>query len=417
MTGSIHQQLAMTKAASRSLVTLPEITVNAVLLDLADLLIKESNTILRANSKDCTRMDEGNPRYDRLLLTIERLEGIASETRTVAGLPSPLKKILEERKRPNGLHIKKVTVPLGVIGIIYEARPNVTVDTFALCFKSGNACVLKGGSDAKDSNAAIVRLIQAMLKKHGIDEHAILLLPPDRKAVETMLKADDMIDVVIPRGSQSLIDFVRKNSSIPVIETGAGIVHTFVDASGDTAKAAAIVFNAKTRRPAVCSALDTLIIHQSKLKDLPKIVQPLLAKNVEIFADSRAFQSLKSSYDPALLKKATSKHFGTEFLSLRMSIKTVKNLDEALEHIAQFSSKHSEAIIAEDTTIIQRFLSEVDAAAVYANASTAFTDGAQFGMGAEIGISTQKLHARGPMGLQELTSCKWIVEGEGQTRQ
>ncbi|MDD5054706.1 MAG: glutamate-5-semialdehyde dehydrogenase [Candidatus Peribacteraceae bacterium] len=411
------RQLARTKAASRSLGTLSEKTITAVLLDLADLLIKESKTILRANGKDCARMNESDPRYDRLLLTMERLKGIASETRTVAGLPSPLRRVLEERKRPNGLHIKKVTVPLGVIGIIYEARPNVTVDTFALCFKAGNAVVLKGGSDAKDSNAAIVRLIRSVLKKHRVNEHAILLLPPDRQAVETMLKAVDMIDVIIPRGSQSLIDFVRKTSSIPVIETGAGIVHTYVDVSGDTKKAAAIVFNAKTRRPAVCNALDTLIIHQSKLKDLPTIVKPLLAKNVEIFADKSAYQALKSSYDPKLLKLATAKHFGTEFLSLRLSIKTVKNQDEALKHIDQFSSKHSEAIIAEDQKIIQRFLSEVDAAAVYANASTAFTDGAQFGMGAEIGISTQKLHARGPMGLQELTSYKWIVEGEGQTRQ
>lgn len=417
MKTSLLRQLARTKAASRSLVTLPGKTVNAVLLDLADLLIKESKTILRANGKDCSRMNESDPRYDRLLLTSERLKGMVSDIRTVAGLPSPLGRILEERKRPNGLKIKKITVPLGVIGIIYEARPNVTVDTFALCFKAGNAVVLKGGSDAKDSNAAIVRLIQTVLKKHGIDKHAILLLPPDRKAVETMLKADDMIDVVIPRGSQSLIDFVRKTSGIPVIETGAGIVHTYVDVSADTAKAAAIVFNAKTRRPSVCNALDTLVIHQSKLKDLQMIVQPLLAMNVEIFADTPAFKALEKSYDHRLLKKASPKHFGTEFLSLRMSIKTVKNLDEALDHIDRFSSKHSEAIVAEDSKVIEHFLSAVDAAAVYANVSTAFTDGAQFGMGAEIGISTQKLHARGPMALQELTSYKWIVEGEGQTRQ
>ncbi len=416
MTNSILKQLAKTKTASRTLVTVPEKTINAILLDLADRLMKDGKAIIAANGKDCARMDKNDPRYDRLLLTTDRLEGMAADIRTVALLPSPLKRILENRKRPNGLQIKKITVPLGVIGIIYEARPNVTVDTFSLCFKAGNACVLKGGSDAKDSNAAIVEVIQSVLKKHGVDQYVVQLLPPDRKAVETMLHADDMIDVVIPRGSQSLIDFVRKTSHIPVIETGAGIVHTYVDASGDTRKAAAIVFNAKTRRPSVCNTLDTLIIHESKLKDLPTIVKPLLAKNVEIFADTNAFQAIKSSYDPRLLKKATAKHYGTEFLSLRMSIKTVKNLDEALDHIAQYSSKHSEAIIAEDSKAIQRFLSEVDAAAVYANASTAFTDGAQFGMGAEIGISTQKLHARGPMALQELTSYKWVIEGKGQTR-
>ncbi|NOS67560.1 MAG: glutamate-5-semialdehyde dehydrogenase [Candidatus Peribacteraceae bacterium] len=413
---TLSSSLAKTKTAGKTLAHLPEKTVNAVLKDLAAALVKNEKTILTANAKDLQRMKETDPRFDRLALSPARLADIAKDLKTVMTLPSPLGKILEQRTVPNGLQLTKVSVPLGVVGIIYEARPNVTVDSFSLCFKSGNACVLKGGSDAADSNKAIVAVIQSVLKKRKIDPAAILLLPADRSAVTEMLNATGMIDVVIPRGSQTLIEFVRNHSKVPVIETGAGIVHTYIDASADAKKAAAIVFNAKTRRCSVCNALDTLIIHTSRLKDLAMIIAPLTRKKVEIFADGPSFAALKGRYDAALLKKAGPSDFGTEFLSLKMSVKTVKSLDEALAHIDRYGSRHSEAIIAKDTKTIERFLSEVDAAAVYANASTAFTDGAQFGMGSEIGVSTQKLHARGPMGLPELTSYKWIVRGNGQVR-
>ncbi len=413
---SISSALAKTKRAGKALGVLPNKTVNEVLKDLARALTTHQGNILAANGKDLRRMNETDPRFDRLALSPARLKDIARDLETVAALPSPLSRVLEERTRPNGLHLKKVTVPLGVVGIIYEARPNVTVDVFSLCFKSGNACVLKGGNDARDSNHVLVSIIQSVLKKHHIDPHVVLLLPPDRASAAAMMTTHGMIDVLIPRGSQALIDYVRKNSRIPVIETGAGIVHTYVDKSADAKKATEIIFNAKTRRPSVCNALDTLIIHRSRLKNLPMIVAPLGKKRVRIFADTPAFSVLKNTYDPTFLKRAKQQHFGTEFLSLKMSVKTVKNLDEALKHIDRYSSRHSEAIVAQDKKIIERFLSEVDAAVVYANASTAFTDGAQFGMGSEIGVSTQKLHARGPMALGELTSSTWIIRGNGQVR-
>lgn len=417
---AITSALAKTKrasAASRAVAEgRPATTVNAVLKDLANALIKNQKAILAANAKDLRRMKESDPRFDRLALSPARLKTIAEDLRTIAALPSSLGKILEKRTRPNGLQLTKVTVPLGVVGVIYEARPNVTVDVFALCFKSGNGCVLKGGSDAIDSNRALVAVIQSVLKKHRVDPSVILLLPPDRSSTTAMMAAHGLIDVLIPRGSQALIELVRKNATIPVIETGAGIVHTYVDASADLQKATQIIFNAKTRRPSVCNALDTMLIHSSLLKKLPALTSPLIKKRVTIHADAPAFAALKGHYPATLLKKALPKHFGTEFLSLRMSIKTVRNLDDALAHIERYGSKHSEAIVAENKKIIDRFLNEVDAAAVYSNASTAFTDGTQFGMGGEIGISTQKLHARGPMGLSELTSYKWIVRGKGQTR-
>lgn len=411
----ISLALAKTKRASAGILP-ADGTIKKVLKDLANAIINNQARILRANAQDLKRMNESDPRFDRLALSPARLTAIANDLRAVASLPSPLGKVLEKRTRPNGLQLNKISVPLGVIGVIYEARPNVTVDVFSLCFKSGNACVLKGGSDAEDSNRALVSVIQSVLKKHHIDPNVILLLPPSRSAVTVMLNAHGMIDVVIPRGSQVLIDFVRKNSTIPVIETGAGIVHTYIDAGADVKSAAQIIFNAKTRRPSVCNALDTLLIHQSLLKSLPTIIAPLLRKRVRIFADAPSFNVLKKTYDQKLLKRAAPKHFGMEFLSLQMSIKTVKNLDEALAHIALYGSQHSEAILSKNTKNIERFLNEVDAAAVFANASTGFTDGAQFGMGAEIGISTQKLHARGPMALPELTSYKWIVRGKGQVR-
>ncbi len=402
--------------ASRSLGLLAAEKVNAVLLDLADEAVKQIPALLVENQKDLDRMDPKDPKYDRLQLSEKRIQDIANDIRNVVSLPSPLGKLLSEKKLENGLLIKKVSVPMGVIGVIYEARPNVSFDVFSLCFKTGNASILKGGSDASFSNEAIIKVIHSVLKKHNIDTNVAELLPPDRTATEALLNAVGFVDVIIPRGSQGLIDFVRLNAKVPVIETGAGIVHTYFDASGDLEKGKAIVNNSKTRRVSVCNALDCLIIHESRLVDLPVIAAPLINSNVELFADDLAYQSLKASYPENLLQPASDEHFGTEFLDYKMSVKTVKTLEEALEHIANYSSKHSEAIVSEDSASIEKFLNSVDAAAVYANVSTAFTDGAQFGLGAEIGISTQKLHARGPMGLDELTSYKWIVEGQGQIR-
>jgi len=393
-----------------------EETIRNLLFDLADEAEEHSGLILYENQKDLDRMDKNDPKYDRLKLTAERISGIAADIRNVAALPNPVGRILAETVRPNGMKITKVSVPFGVIGIIYEARPNVTFDVFSLCLKSGNACVLKGGSDAIYSNTAIVEVIHQVVRKHGLPEGVVTLLPAGREETHEMLHAHGYIDLIIPRGSQNLIDFVRQNSSIPVIETGAGICHTYFDAAGDVRKGAEIVFNAKTRRPSVCNALDCLVIHRDRLIDLPRLTEKLAEKEVIVFADDEAYAALSGNYPTELLKPATLESFGTEFLSLKMAIKTVGTLDEALEHIARYSSKHSEAIISEDQLSIQKFRKMVDAAAVYSNVSTAFTDGAQFGLGAEIGISTQKLHARGPMALEELTSYKWIVEGNGQVR-
>ncbi len=331
-------------------------------------------------------------------------------------LPSPVGEILERKTLDNGLELSKVRVPMGVIAVIFESRPNVTFDVFALCLKTRNACVLKGSSDAHDTNTIVVRLMHEVLAQHGLNPDAVFLAPPQREWLPQILQAVGYIDLAIPRGSKGLIDFVRDNASIPVIETGAGIVHTYVDASADLDKAKAIITNAKTRRVSVCNALDTLIIHRSLLAELPALMQEMGEDHgVEVFADEDAFDALEGRYAGSL-NRAEEQHFGQEFLSLRMSIRTVGSLDEALEHIHRYSSKHSEAIVAEDPAVIEQFLNEVDAAAVYANTSTAFTDGGQFGMGAEIGISTQKLHARGPMALPELTSYKWVVRGDGQVR-
>jgi glutamate-5-semialdehyde dehydrogenase len=390
--------------------------IDRVLEDVATAAIEQTDTLVRENQKDLDRMVTSDPKYDRLKLTAERIKGIANDILAVAKLKNPLGELISEDTRPNGLHISKIRVPLGVVGVIYEARPNVTFDVFALCFKTGNICILKGGSDADFSNRAIIAVIHGVLKKHHIDVNAATLLPAEREATEALLNAREYVDVLIPRGSQQLIDYVRNNSKVPVIETGAGIVHTYFDESGDIDKGKEIIFNAKTRRVSVCNALDCLIVHNSRLNDLPTLVNKLVDNNVELFADERAFEVLTYSYPSKLLYKAAPEHFGIEFLSYKMAIKTVDDPDEAFDHIARYSSKHSEAIIAENAAIIERFLNEVDAAAVYANTSTAFTDGAQFGLGAEIGISTQKLHARGPMGLAELTSYKWVVRGNGQVR-
>lgn len=391
-------------------------TINQVLHNLAAAAINETGYLLQENQKDLDRMNPEDPKYDRLKLSATRIKDIAGEIINIAGLENPLGTLLSEKTMPNGLHISKVTVPLGVVGVIYEARPNVTFDVFSLCFKTGNVCILKGGSDAAYSNEAIISVIHKVLQKHHIDTNIATLLPAEREATDALLNAVGYVDVLIPRGSQQLINHVRNYSKVPVIETGAGIVHTYFDESGDLKKGSAIVFNAKTRRVSVCNALDCLLVHSARINDLPALIEPLAGKETELFADERAYEILKGHYPAGLLNKAKPEHFGTEFLSMKMAIKVVDSFDDALEYIAINSSKHSEAIISETEAHIEAFLNNVDAAAVYVNASTAFTDGAQFGLGAEIGISTQKLHARGPMGLNELTSYKWIVKGNGQVR-
>ncbi|MEZ5105344.1 MAG: glutamate-5-semialdehyde dehydrogenase [Draconibacterium sp.] len=412
----IEKQLKSVLEASRKLNLVTDETVQKVLFELATEARSKADLILAENQKDLDRMDIADPKYDRLKLTKERIEGIASDIENVAKLKSPLGIVKSETTRPNGIKISKVTVPFGVIGIIYEARPNVTFDVFALCLKSGNACVLKGGSDAIHSNQAIVSIIQDVLGKYDLDENTVALLPAGREETNEMLHAHGYIDLIIPRGSQSLINFVRENAKIPVIETGAGICHTYFDEFGDAEKGREIIFNAKTRRPSVCNALDCLIIHESRLPNLPDFGKKLSEDNIVVYADEKSYQKLKGNYPDSLLLHATEESYGTEFLSLRMAVKTVASFDEAIEHINKYSSKHSEAIISENKENIQKFEKMVDASSVYSNVSTAFTDGAQFGLGAEIGISTQKLHARGPMALEELTSYKWIIEGDGQTR-
>ena len=416
MSTNITELLKQSVTASRQLITLSDEAINRILTDTADELINRQAEVLAANEKDLARMDPANPKYDRLKLTTDRLAGIAGDMRNVASLPSPLGKVISEAIRPNGMAIRKVSVPFGVIGVIYEARPNVTFDVFSLCFKSANACVLKGGSDADDSNRALVTIIHTVLERHGIDPAVCTLLPPEREATTELLNAVGLVDLIIPRGSSSLINFVRDNARVLVIETGAGICHTYFDKDGDKEKGQAIVNNAKTRRVSVCNALDCLIIHRERLYDLPFICDKLKDSNVTIYADEQAFTALSGQYPSALLQPANEDSFGTEFLDYKMSIRTVASLEEALEHIACYSSKHSESIVSESFEAIRLFQQQVDAACVYANVSTAFTDGAQFGFGAEIGISTQKLHARGPMALPELTTYKYIIEGNGQIR-
>ena len=390
--------------------------VNQVLTGLATAAIARTEYLLTENQKDLDLMDHKDPKYDRLKLTAERIADIAKEIENIASLDTPLGYVFSEKTMPNGLHITKVRVPLGVVGVIYEARPNVTFDVFSLCFKTGNVCILKGGSDAQHSNKAIISIIHEVLLSHDINVNVATLLPADREATDVLLNATGYVDVLIPRGSQQLINHVRDNSKVPVIETGAGIVHTYFDEFGDIEKGANIIFNAKSRRVSVCNALDCLIVHYTRLRDLPNLVKQLGEKKVSIYADKTAFTILKGHYPDGFLNHAKPEHFGTEFLAMRMSLKVVDSFEEALEHIKQYSSKHSEAIISEDAGRTEAFLNQVDAAAVYVNASTAFTDGAQFGLGAEIGISTQKLHARGPMGLEELTSYKWVVRGNGHIR-
>lgn len=413
----IHRELRKVQQASRRLIGLSEVEIATILRELADLAEAETEFLLAANQKDLDRMDPKDPKYDRLLLNPDRIRGIAADLRKVAELPSPLGQILDEGTLDSGLQVQRISVPLGVIGIIFESRPNVTFDVFSLCLKSGNASVLKGSRDAHFSNEAILKLIEGVLAPRGLTG-CCYLAPSEREALPSILQADEFIDVIIPRGSQALINFVRENARVPVIETGAGIVHTYLDSSADLEKAKAIITNAKARRVSVCNALDCLLVHESQLVALPVLLEDLGQQyKCIVHADQKAQMVLAGHYPEELLLAATPESFGTEFLSMQLAVKTVDNLSEALDHIARFSSKHSEAIITEDAATCKAFLKQVDAAVVYANTTTAFTDGAQFGLGAEIGISTQKLHARGPMALRELTSYKWIVRGDGQVRE
>ena len=417
MTTDLSHILDNARVAANKLNLIDDATIARVLCAVADEADRQVDYILQANRRDLERMSERDPKYDRLMLTRERLAGITADMRRVASLPSPLGRTLASYDRPNGMHIDKVSVPFGVIGIIYEARPNVTFDVFALCMKSGNVCVLKGGSDAHDSNTALINIINRVLISHGIDSNTAVLLPNDHRYTDQLLTAVGKVDLVIPRGSSRLINYVREHALVPVIETGAGICHTYFDEAGDLEKGRRIVCNAKTRRVSVCNALDCLIVHQKRLTDLPALCAPLAEKHVIIYADPQAYEALAGRYPDELLQPATAESFGTEFLDYKMAIKTVASFDEALAHIARYSSKHSECIVTEDEEHKRRFTRQVDAACVYTNVSTAFTDGGQFGFGAEIGISTQKLHARGPMALPELTTYKYIISGNGQTRE
>lgn len=404
-------------AASRALAALDSEKINRVLLELADEIERQSAYILSENERDLAVKDPADPMYDRLMITPQRIKGIAEDMRHVAALHSPVGEELARWTRPNGMEIVKVRVPFGVIGVIYEARPNVSFDVFSLCFKTSNACVLKGGSDAVHSNAAAISIIKKVLYRCAVPQDAVTLLPNDRQATARLLTATPYVDLLIPRGSASLIRYVRENAHVPVIETGAGVCHTYFSADGEVKKAAAVVFNAKTRRVSVCNALDCLIVHSSRLNDLPAVCAPLMKKNVQIQADPRAYLALEGRYAKNLLVPADEDSFGTEFQDYKMALKTVDSLEEALDHIARYSSGHSECVITENPETAMRFQQRVDAACVYVNVSTAFTDGAQFGFGAEIGISTQKLHARGPMGLPELTSYKYLISGNGQVRE
>ena len=404
------------KLASRKLALMEEKLINEVLNAVADAAIRDKDIILAANSADLQLMNPSDPKFDRLKLTVSRIEDIASDMRNVASLPSPFGKVLYEDVRPNGLKLRKISVPFGVIGVIYEARPNVSFDVFSLCMKSGSACILRGGSDAYNSNKAIVETIHGVLDKFGIDRNIVQLLPADREATTELLHANDYVDLIIPRGSSGLINYVRKESTVPVIETGAGICHTYFDLAGDAVMGAKIINNAKTRRVSVCNALDCLLVHADRLSDLPELCALLADSKVIVYADKPAFQSLRGAYPEELLKPATPESFGTEFLDYKMAVKTVNSVEEAVNHIFKYSSKHSECIVTEDRKAAEYFRRAVDAACVYVNAPTSFTDGAQFGLGAEIGISTQKLHARGPMGLKEITTYKWLIDGEGQVR-
>ncbi len=404
------------RRAGRMLAFRSETEINEILCAVADATESRTEWILCENAKDLARMDETDPKYDRLKLTRDRIRGIAEGIRGVASLPSPVGRVLEKTVRPNGLELCKVSVPFGVIGVVYEARPNVTLDVFSLCFKAGNACLLKGGSDADCSNRALMEVIYSVLDRYGLDRHVLVLLPPGHESTGELLNARGYVDLLIPRGGRGLIDFVRRNATVPVIETGAGVCHTYFDKAGDVEKAAAIVRNAKTRRVSVCNALDCVLVHRDRVADLCSLCDGLQQSGVLIYADETAFGQLAGRYPSELLQPASEAHYGTEFLDYKMAIKTVSDLEEAVGHIAEYGSGHSECIVTEDEESAAYFLKAVDAACVYVNAPTSFTDGGEFGLGAEIGISTQKLHARGPMGLNELNTYKWCIRGAGQVR-
>ncbi|MGL4908819.1 MAG: glutamate-5-semialdehyde dehydrogenase [Bacteroidales bacterium] len=409
--------LPQVRSASRSLNFLTDTEVNQILLSLADCILDNSNFLIAENGKDLAKMEQENPLFDRLLLNQERIEGIAKDIQNVASLASPVGVVLAQNTRPNGMRLTKLTVPFGVVGVIYEARPNVTLDVFSLCFKSGNACVLKGGSDAQHSNIAAVSLIHQVLQKYNVDPMVVQLLPASRASTNDLLNAVGLVDLIIPRGSESLIQFVRDNARIPVIETGTGVCHIYIDEFADVHKAKGIITNAKTRRVSVCNAAECMVMHAVQLPNLSEICSDLAHKNVQLYVDDKAFVVLQNHYPSHLLHKATAEDFGKEFIDYKLAIKTVDSIEQAIEFINTHGTMHSECIVSENAERITLFQKMIDAACVYANVSTAFTDGAQFGLGAEIGISTQKMHARGPMSLAELCSYKWLIEGEGQVRE
>lgn len=390
--------------------------INAALRGIADAIQRNSDTLIRANAADLGKMSPDDPKYDRLMMTIPRLDTIVESLRKIADMDDPTGRVLSHDVRPNGLVVERVSVPFGVIGIIYEARPNVTFDVSALCLKSGNVSLLKGSRDAWESNNAIAGLIRGVLRDNDIPEDAVILLPPDHAAGDAMMQAVGYVDLIIPRGGRGLIDYVRSRAKVPVIETGAGTCHIYFDSVGDTNKGARIIVNAKTRRVSVCNALDCLLVHSSRIADLPALCEGLSEKNVTIYADELSYVALQGKYPQALLRHAVQENYGKEYLDYAMTIKTVDSMTEAMDFISKYGSGHSESIITEDRARGESFLRAVDAACVYMNAPTSFSDGGQLGLGAEIGISTQKLHARGPMGLKELTTYKWVIRGNGQIR-
>lgn len=404
------------KKASKNLTHISDEKRNRVILRLADILEQNMDSLLKENRKDLEKMDVANPMYDRLKLTSDRIKGIADDLRHVASLPSPLGEVIEHRTLPNGIDLKKVSVPFGVIGVIYEARPNVTFDVFSICFKSGNACILKGGKDAENSNKEAIKLIHQALAEENISSDSAVLLPSSHDATGALLNASAYVDVCIPRGGKKLINFVRENAKVPVIETGAGVVHLYFDESGDLGKGKRIIENAKTRRVSVCNALDTVLVSRKRLKDLYELLAGLAENDVEIYADEDSFCELDSKYPDRLLKKADDKCWDTEWMDYKMGLRIVDSLEDAINHIGEHGSGHSESIVTDDAESADKFRKSVDASCVYVNLPTSFTDGAQFGLGAEIGISTQKLGPRGPMGLKEMTTYKYLLSGEGQIR-